>query len=120
MRDMGAMGAALGIGGAHVLVYLFIMWPAGLWLVKGTWPVFIRQTLIPGLAPFAAAMLGCLAYIQVFPITGWLGFFVGCGLSAFIYGVVVFGACLDPVDRLLMGRAGRKIRSKLFKKRDSA
>ena len=120
MRDMGAMGASLGLGAAHVLVYLFVMWPTGLWLVKGAWSVFIRKALVPGLAPFATAIFACLAYAEAFPISGWLGFFAGCGLSMLIYVFVLVAICLDDTDRKLVKRAGQKIRARLSGKQNTA
>ncbi|MEM6480280.1 MAG: oligosaccharide flippase family protein [Pseudomonadota bacterium] len=118
-REMGAIGAALGLGGAQVAVYFLIMWPAGLRLVDGSWSVFLRQTLLPGLAPFGAAMLGCLLYAQAYPITSWLGFFTGAGVSVLIYVGMLVSTCLDPVDRDLLARGRHKIKSRLFGLRNS-
>lgn len=115
VRDMGALGAALGLSGAYVLVYLFLMWPIGLWLVRGKWSVFIMKTLLPGLGPFAAACLGCLIYSEIFSIDDWGKFFLGCGLSAFVYVGVLFTMCINQNDRKLLERARRKIGNRLKK-----
>lgn len=113
VRDMGALGAALGLSGAYAFVYLFVMWPVGLWLVKGKWSVFVRQTLTPGLAPFAAACLACVLFTQALPIDSWGKFFAGSGLSALVYVAVLFIMCLDPDDRKLVARARKKISSRI-------
>lgn len=117
LRDMGATGAAIGMGGGYALVHLAVMWPFGLWLVQGSWSVFLRRTLVPGLAPFAAALLACLAFGQLVGVGSWTGFLAGCGLSVVVYCATLFGLCLDAGDRDLMRRAWRKIGTRLRGKR---
>ncbi len=117
VRNMGAIGAALGLGGAYALVHLLIMWPWGLWLVRGRWSRFLRTTVLPGILPFAAAMLACWFYVWTVPIDSWPRFFSGCGLSALVYAAVLFGLALQDGDRALIGRAAAKIRKRLGRSR---
>jgi O-antigen/teichoic acid export membrane protein len=114
VRDLGAVGAAVGLGGTYALVHLLVIWPLGLGLVKGNWGVFARQTLLLGLAPFATALIGCLLYGRFVTIDSWLSFFGGCAVSAIVYTTVLFGACLSPGDRKLLAGAVKKISSKLM------
>ncbi|WP_172300497.1 lipopolysaccharide biosynthesis protein [Pseudoruegeria sp. HB172150] len=117
IRDLGALGAAMGLSGSYAIVHLLIMWPAGLWLVKGTWPVFVGETLVRGIAPFVAACLACAAFGYVFPITSWGGFFLGSAVSALVYPAVLIGLCLSESDKVLMQRAVHKIRGRFSGKR---
>lgn len=113
VQEMGALGAAIGLAGSYAVVQLFVMWPAGLWLVKGKWTVFLGQTLLRGVAPFAVAAAGCWIYASVMPISSWTGFFIGSAVSTVLYLATLFGMCLNPDDRVLVGRAYNKIRKRL-------
>ncbi|CUH49081.1 hypothetical protein [Ruegeria atlantica] len=117
VHNMGALGAAIALSGAYVLVYPLLMWPIGLWLVRGKWSTFLLKTLFPGLGPFAAACLGCLIFSKVFPIDGWGKFFLGCGLSSLVYVGVLFTMCINQNDRELLVRARRKIGNQLKRSR---
>ncbi|MFA5581478.1 MAG: hypothetical protein WDA25_05945 [Paracoccaceae bacterium] len=112
IRDMGAIGAALGLGAAAALVHLLIIWPAGLWLVKGRWRDFGRRTLLPGMVPFAAAVGACVLYGQAVPVDSWLRFFAGCGISAVVY-VAALALCTEAEDKALLGRGYARLKAVL-------
>ena len=109
VRDMGATGAAIGLGAGYGLTHLIIIWPFGLRLVGGSWSVFLLRTLLPGVTPFAAALAICFLYGWFLPIDSWAIFFAGCALSALLYVAVLFGVCLSPQDKRLVSRAYKKI-----------
>jgi O-antigen/teichoic acid export membrane protein len=109
VREMGAIGAAAGLGGGYAVVHLLIMWPFGLRLVQGRWRDFLTRTLLPGLGPFAAALAACYLYGRLVPIDSWAAFIGGCATSAAIYVMVLGGACLKPEDKTLLRRAWRRI-----------
>lgn len=111
-RDMGAIGAALGMSAGFIAAQLLVMWPYGLKLVQGSWGRFAAQTLLPGLAPFAVALLACAIYAHFLPIRSWAGVGLGSLVSALVYVATLYGACMRPEDRDLARRAWRKIARK--------
>ena len=114
---MGAIGAAYGLAAGFILVNLGIIWPMGLRLVHGNWTAFLRQTLVPGLAPFLVALGACALYAGLVDIDSWLRFGLGCLVSAAVYAAVVFGACLDPADRALLARLRARLPGRQRRKR---
>lgn len=99
VQKMGAVGAAYGMAAGFIVTQVFLIWPMGLRLVKGKWRIFLRQTLAPGLLPFAGALAACGLFGLVFPVDSWLKFFLGCGASAITYVILLITFCLDPTDR---------------------
>jgi hypothetical protein len=110
VKGMGAAGAAMAMGLTHGLLHILLVWPAGLMLVGGTWGQFVRQTLVPGFAPFGVALLACYGLKGVVELNSWL--LVGLGTLAAIaaYGAVLLLWCLDAVDRDLAERFAVRIR----------
>jgi O-antigen/teichoic acid export membrane protein len=99
MLDWGGVGAALAaftITGVAILVRL---WPLGLMLADVKFGAWVRETLLPGLAP------GCLAAVvwstlnAVVRPDSWiaLGWCTMAGLLC--YGAILLGFCLEPTDR---------------------
>ena len=113
VRDMGAVGAALGMSGGFIVAQVLVMWPYGLKLVRGSWGHFIGQTLLPGLVPFAVSLVACGIYSHFFPIRSWTGLGLGSLASALIYLATLHGTCMRPEDRDLTQRAWRKIVTRL-------
>lgn len=111
IRDMGAIGAALGLGSAAALVQLLVLWPAGLRLVRGSWRAFVRRTLLPGLLPFGVALAACTVFGAIVTIDSWARFFAGCMMSALVY-LAVMMLSLRPEDRALVARARARIRAR--------
>jgi O-antigen/teichoic acid export membrane protein len=109
-RGLGAPGAAMAMGLAGSVVHVFLIWPMGLRLVNGRWDRFVRQTLLPGVFPFASAFVACHAFATFFPLNSWLGIGLGCLVAFCIYATVVLVFCLDSVDRDLIGRLVLRIR----------
>lgn len=110
---MGAMGAAYGLTGGFILVQLVLIWPMGLRLVKGSHVVFLRETLVPGLIPFLAALGGCWVFAEIVEVNSWVRFGIGCIVSAIVYVVILSASCLNPEDRALAARAVKTVRRKI-------
>lgn len=102
---MGAVGAALGLAVPSTLVHLILIWPRALRLVGGTWSRFARETLVPGLLPFAVALAACLAYQAAFDPADWwsLGMATVVSLLGYVAAILLF--CLDPTDRGLLDKS---------------
>ena len=101
------------MSGGFTIAQVLVMWPQGLKLVRGSWSHFIRQTLLPGFAPFAVALVACGIYAHFFPIRNWTGLGLGSLTSALIYLATLYGTCMRPEDRDLAQRAWRKIAARL-------
>jgi O-antigen/teichoic acid export membrane protein len=112
-RGLGAWGAAMALALAHGGIHLLLVWPAGLSLVGGTWKSFARQTLVPGLLPFAAALAACYSFRSLIEVNSWLMVGLGSLISLAFYSVVLLLFCLDPLDKGLVGRASIRLTSKL-------
>lgn len=115
--EMGAAGAGYGIALANVVVHAAVIWPLGLRMAGGTWRAFLRQTLLPGCAPFVGALAAGLGFAELLPVTDWGRFVLGTGAVFAVYLAILFGACLDTTDRHLIGRAGAKLGRFLVRRR---
>jgi O-antigen/teichoic acid export membrane protein len=94
----GATGVALAGFLASALTGFFLLWPLGLNLADVSFARWVRETLIPGLAPgCVAGVAWAVLNVAVQPDTwGRLGLCVLGGVP-FYFGVV--GLCLEPRDR---------------------
>ena len=81
----------------------------GLRLVKGDWRKFLSLSVLRGSAPFVAALAACWLIGQVMAVNSWLTLCAACAVSAIVYVAVIFGFCLDDVDRRLAERLVGKI-----------
>jgi hypothetical protein len=113
----GAGGAAMATSLALVVMHFVLIWPMGLRLVGGSWGDFLRRTLLPGLAPIAAAIALCLGIDASTEITSWWGV-AGAGAAAIsVYLAVLFTCCLDATDRGLLASLRGGLRRRLRKAR---
>lgn len=115
MRDLGAAGAAYGMATGFIATQIFLIWPMGLRLVKGSWRVFLRETMMPGLVPFLSALGLCVIYDQVIGSDSWLKFIGGCAVSAIGYIAVLLLTCLDDIDRTILQDMKGKLRRRMKK-----
>lgn len=106
---LGAAGAGLALALAFGLTHLLMIWPLGLRLVRGSWGAFLRRTLVPGSAPFAAGLAAGLAVRALVPPADWGSLALGAGAALLAYGVAL-PACLDAEDRALARRALARLR----------
>ena len=97
--DLGATGSALGTFISAAVWYPLVIWPLGLRVLKMPLRRFIRETLIPGLAPAVGALVvGFLLLAWREPADWWtLGAFVAVISAA--YFATIFVASLQPEDR---------------------
>jgi O-antigen/teichoic acid export membrane protein len=95
----GGLGAALAaflIGGASSIV---VAWPLGLKLADVRLEEWIRQTLVPGLAPGCVASVVWVSLDILVKPDSWIGLGL-CTLGGVLcYAVVMFGYCLEPRDQ---------------------
>jgi O-antigen/teichoic acid export membrane protein len=111
-RGMGAPGAALALGLTSGLLHMVLIWPMGLASVGGRWKNFARQTLLPGLVPFAASVAVACGLREVFEPNSWFSLGAACAGSVAAYLLVMFTFCLDPFDRSLVARGVAKVRAR--------
>lgn len=112
--DAGAAGAALAVVITDVSLHLLLVWPLGLRLVKGRWSDFLNRTVLPGLLPFAAALLFGLGVEALLAPRSWttLGLAALGMAAAYLATLVLF--CLDAPDRELLTRSTRRAHQALF------
>jgi hypothetical protein len=110
IEEMGAPGAALGIAVPNVVIHLFLIWPMGIRSVGGTWAKFFRQAVIPGCAPFLAAIGACLAFGELLFTPDWTSMMLASAVSAITYVSVLLACCLAAEDKDLLRRAFAKLR----------
>jgi hypothetical protein len=108
-RDGGAPGAALAVGIAGAVVHVLLLWPMGLQLVRGRWSAFVRQTLLPGLLPFAAALLACFLFRSAANLDSWWMVASGSLLAGTAYLGALLSVCLDSTDRGLAVGLWRRV-----------
>jgi O-antigen/teichoic acid export membrane protein len=106
----GAAGAAAAMAAANGAMHVLLVWPLGLRLVRGSWRRFWRQTLWPGLLPCAGAVAAAGAFHLWRPVQTWTDIGLGTGLATAVYLTLLFGCCLDAVDRELVQRVLRRRR----------
>ena len=101
---LGAVGAALATFLSMGIVYPAITWPLGLWLADVRFARFVKETLIPGLAPAAAAAGVFIAMQAIVQPASWFGLGASTAPGLIVYGLVLI-FCLRPVDRIDLGRS---------------
>lgn len=113
----GAAGAAMAMSLTLITMHFALIWPMGLRLVGGTWSRFFRATLLPGLAPFAVAILLCLTFGGLVDVNNWWLLGAAGALAVSGYLVTLFGLCLDSSDRAFIAsvRTSLRKRAQIFK-----
>ena len=113
VQDMGAIGAAYGMATGFILTQVLLIWPMGLRLVKGSWKVFVVQTMVPGLIPFLGAIVLCTLYGEMLGVDTWLKFAGGCGVSAISYIAILIMFCLGADDQAVLQDIKDKLRKRV-------
>jgi O-antigen/teichoic acid export membrane protein len=113
VRDLGAPGAARAIALSQGLLHVMLVWPLGLRLVAGRWSRFFRETLLPGILPFGAALLAAWIFRQLVQPDRWSELLIGSAVAALVYVVVLLLFCLDANDRELLDRVRQRFRRTL-------
>ena len=107
--QLGALGAAASIALSTVFVHIFVMYPLGLRQVDGNWNRFAKQTLLPGVLPFLASSLTCLAFRGVNDLESFLAIAAGSLMAALVYFAVLLLFCLDENDQKHLKKGISKI-----------
>lgn len=109
-RHLGAAGAGAAIGISSVVLHVLLIWPMGLRLVNGRWSSFLLQTLLPGILPFAAALVAGLAIGFSIDMTSWLHVALGSAVTLVVYVTVMLCFSLDSYDRSVLARVVKRVR----------
>ncbi|MEP4078163.1 lipopolysaccharide biosynthesis protein [Haloferula sp.] len=115
VRGAGAPGAGLAIGLSAITTHLLLIWPMGLKSIGGTWLRFFRETVLPGSAPMLFAVLVCWIYSLFAPLDSWASIGIGTACSLLVYGAVMLGLCLDPLDKTLLSKTLRGLRQRIHR-----
>jgi O-antigen/teichoic acid export membrane protein len=108
--DLGAPGAAVAMNVATAALHIILIWPMGLRLVRGRWLRFFRQTILPGMFPFAVAFGTCSLFGAFLEMDSWIKIGLASAVSMALYGAVLLLFCLDSLDRSLLSRLVDKVR----------
>lgn len=100
----GAFGAAISIGGVGALFHVCLVWPMGLRLVQGVWSTFMRETVLRGCVPAAAALITAMPLRAVMELDSWWSVGLASAVSCAVYFGVVIACCMDEFDRSLVSR----------------
>jgi O-antigen/teichoic acid export membrane protein len=110
VAGQGAVGAALAALIVGCISTVVLVWPLGLKLADVKFSIWVRRTLIPGLAPAAVAALVWVAMkLTVSPDT-WLKVGACTLVGALCYGVVLLRFCLAPKDRTDLAETVAKVK----------
>jgi len=97
--DFGAIGAAIGITSATVLIHFFKIWPQGLKMVSGKWNIFFKEGVIPGCLPFIGALLFCVLIRMTLTPTSWLSLGISAAGAVSLYALILLVFCTDEFDK---------------------
>jgi O-antigen/teichoic acid export membrane protein len=106
----GALGpayAALAVGSVSTV---FLTWPLGLILADVKFDSWIRQTLVPGLAPAAAGVVAWTVLKFVSQPDSWFKLALCCLGGGLCYGVILLRFCLAPRDRADLAQVVARIK----------
>jgi O-antigen/teichoic acid export membrane protein len=109
--DLGAPGAAVAMGVTGGVMHLILIWPMGLRLVEGRWRDFFAETFVPGILPFAVALLAGYGVGRVLRMDSWLHIAVGTTVACLAYLLVLLVFGLDPLDRSLLLKMWNRMRA---------
>ena len=106
---MGAIGAALSSLLVVLVAELVFIWPMGIRMLDLSLGRFARETLFPGWAPAALALVFCFAVKSVVAELSWLVLGAEITSTVFIYLVAIF-FFLRSEDREDLARILRRVR----------
>lgn len=88
--QMGAIGAAIATFTVYGLGSILLFWPFGKGMVKATWSEIGRDVFLPGLIPFAVALLVMHLLDMSYPAESWIAIAVNAMFGALVYLVTVW------------------------------
>lgn len=109
----GAVGAAFASFGIGVVTTAITLWPLGLKLANVEFATWVRQTLVPGLAPGCVAAVAWVALDLVAKPDSWIGLSLCTGLGILCYTGMLLGFCLEPRDKKDLATILTGIRSRI-------
>lgn len=95
----GASGVALAAFAVSVIAEFLVLWPLGLRLAEATFDAWVRETLIPGLAPGCVAAVVWAALGVLVRPDSWILLGLCAVAGALCYLAVLLAFCLEPKDR---------------------
>lgn len=109
----GALGIAIATAGTRVAGQLLLLWPLGLKIAGAQFSDWLKDTLIPGLAPFLAASIVWVGFKYLFAPSSWLSLGAGTACGMICYIVIFFAFSMLPEDRDDMKTVWDRLRVKL-------
>ncbi len=109
----GAVGAAFASFGIAVATTSLTLWPLGLKLANVEFATWVRQTLVPGLAPGCVAAVAWVALDIVAKPNSWIGLGLCTGLGILCYTAILVGFCLEPRDKQDLATILTKVKSQI-------
>jgi O-antigen/teichoic acid export membrane protein len=106
-----ASGVALSLFASAVLPEFLVLWPLGLRLAGATFGAWVRETLIPGLAPACVAGVVWSALAVFVRPESWGALGVCTLIGMLCYMVVLLAFCLEPKDREDLAKVIAKFRN---------
>ncbi|MES9903805.1 MAG: polysaccharide biosynthesis C-terminal domain-containing protein, partial [Sedimenticola sp.] len=88
--QMGAVGAATATFIVYGLGSILLFWPFGKGMVDATWREVWTDILLPGIMPFATAVVVMLLLASYYSVTSWIALVVNSVLGSIIYFVVLW------------------------------
>jgi O-antigen/teichoic acid export membrane protein len=95
----GASGVGLAAFTVGVVAEFLVLWPLGLRLAGATFDAWVRDTLIPGLAPGCVASVVWAALSLLVKPDSWMAVGLCTAAGLLCYWTVLLAFCLEPRDR---------------------
>ncbi len=95
----GAVGAAFASFAIGVATTSITLWPLGLKLADVKFGTWVRQTLVPGLAPGCVAAVAWVALSILVEPDSWIGLGLCTALGILCYMGMLLAFCLEPRDK---------------------
>ena len=95
----GAVGVAWAMLVATAIPEVLVAWPLGLKLAGATFKAWVRETLIPGLAPGMVASVVWSGLGLIVQPENWTALGLCTAAGMLVYLIMLLAFCLEPKDR---------------------
>ena len=95
----GAVGVAWAMFVAATIPEVLVAWPLGLKLAGATFKAWVRETLIPGLAPGMVASVVWSGLGLIVQPENWTALGLCTAAGMLVYLIMLLAFCLEPKDR---------------------
>lgn len=109
----GAVGAAFASFAIGVVTTSITLWPLGLKLADVEFTAWVRQTLVPGLAPGCVAAVVWVALNILVEPDSWMGLGLCTALGILCYMGMLLAFCLEPRDKEDLATVFTRIRDRM-------